>query len=575
MAKRLMSKRVVVLSIVCGVAILGAAALAGYLVGRGSDDVPATEIAAAEGPLATTPPTSAGVSPTVTVPTTTTAAANPLLLRVNFGPAGTSVPDGFVLDTGAAFDDERGHGWVSSADSTPLERSSATAQRAASTDSLTDTLAHLDVRWSEDSAPWSRVEEQSRWELVVDNGMFLVTAGVGDPLWPGGTHVINAEDVPVVDGFLSDLANLHTTKTAVVEVTDGRLTIDAVGGTNTALNYVVIEALHGDAPELAEAAASRQLPRDPVSRALGFYPGFADASDFERLEQWLGRDLAVIVQFGSRTRGGGLIGSLDGQLGADGGLRVLGDAVRYVLTIPLAFGDADARSADGRSTIAASLDATAAGGIDGAVRATAEILVEAGHGDAIIRLGPEFDGDWNPWSAVGNCERFRAAYRHAADELRAISAEFVFDYNGTIRNFGELAVCAYPGDEYVDVIGLDLYDRGAGSAYFDEAAGGWADPQLVWDEAFRPLLELHLEFALEHGKPVSFPEWGLFTGDSETVRGYGGDNPTFVREMYEWLSSLPEVGPGSLLYHSYFSSGPHTIELFPEASETFRTIFKG
>ena len=114
---------------------------------------------------------------------------------------------------------------------------------------------------------------------------------------------------------------------------------------------------------------------------------------------------------------------------------------------------------------------------------------------------------------------------------------------------------AYPGDAYVDVIGLDLYHRPSDGATLDESG---------FEEDFGVVLRAHHDFATEHGKPVSYPEWGM----------RGVDDPTFIREMHAWLASLPASGPGHLLYHSYFSTARgYELDLYPEAQATFQRLF--
>ena len=77
---------------------------------------------------------------------------------------------------------------------------------------------------------------------------------------------------------------------------------------------------------------------------------------------------------------------------------------------------------------------------------------------------------------------------------------------------------AYPGDDVVDYIGLDVYDfKQEGSVeerwttFYLKAPFG---------------LEWHRDFAVKHGKLMSYPEWGV---------GNSGDNPFFIQRMHDWL----------------------------------------
>ena len=142
-----------------------------------------------------------------------------------------------------------------------------------------------------------------------------------------------------------------------------------------------------------------------------------------------------------------------------------------------------------------------------------------------------------------------------------------------------------PGDDYVDYIGIDVYDQGEMPSDIGVASGdrcGWKDPAAVFETYHRPAMETARAYAVAHGKPISLPEWGLSgggRGDAAKQEGQcGGDNPVFVEKMHGWLSSLPASGAGSLGYHAYFEGnpahdGPHALAEFPEARARFRTLF--
>lgn len=332
------------------------------------------------------------------------------------------------------------------------------------------------------------------------------------------------------------------------------------------------DVLEPEAPDVEDEGLSAQSTGIPAVDRLGVYPGFADVATFADVERWLGRGLDVVVQFGGARSPSDLSGSVSGQLRrAD---EWHGDRIgTYSLTVPLAFSDANARSAKGQREVRKALRSVADGDEDDAYRRVAEALVDAGHPHAVLRLGHEFDGRWFSWSAVENCDAYIAAFRHVAGVFLAVSDDFRFDWNGTVHNFAANAECAYPGDDVVDIVGLDIYDRASSEPTAEAGDGGtrWVDPDRVWQDRFLPGLEFHLRFAREHGKPVSFPEWGLSTAKGSEA---GEDNPRFIRGMYEWMASLPASGPGSLAYHGYFlNNATHDVRQFPDAAEEFRRLF--
>ena len=94
-------------------------------------------------------------------------------------------------------------------------------------------------------------------------------------------------------------------------------------------------------------------------------------------------------------------------------------------------------------------------------------------------------------------------------------AHFRFDWcvNYPVRNLPLRTF--YPGDQYVDIIGLDAYDAGV-TAQRNRFLRLWSRPGGI-----RSLTE----FATLHDKPMSLPEWGLVPrGAAEG----GGDDPAYV-----------------------------------------------
>lgn len=76
-------------------------------------------------------------------------------------------------------------------------------------------------------------------------------------------------------------------------------------------------------------------------------------------------------------------------------------------------------------------------------------------------------------------------------------------------------------------------------------------------------LQKQVDFAAEHGKPISFPEWGLFRN---------GDNPEYMRSMLEWMERHKPV------YQTITDYCPHGVWQCadnPESSRVFREMLSG
>ena len=325
----------------------------------------------------------------------------------------------------------------------------------------------------------------------------------------------------------------------------------------------------------AATSASADTVPAPV-RELGIYPGYANVGGVVSTEAWLGRQFKYVTQFGD-TNAASFTSSVWGEVAKAGAMQLLQDRVTLVEAVPLAFGGIiDANTAGGQALARGYLTATVNGTNDSLFRQAAVMIRDGGFPDAILRLGWEFDGGWYPWSSNGNCALWQTAFRHVHDVFTSVSPNFRFDWTGNSTSLKLQASCAYPGDAYVDIIGLDNYDMGLAAPY-NSATHTWADPNTAFTTAITPNLTFQRDFAIAHGKQVSFPEWGLFSGDGHILGG--GDNPTYIQRMHDWMAALPATGPGSLAYQAYFnyddgSVAKFNLKNFPTSQALYRSLFR-
>jgi len=171
------------------------------------------------------------------------AAAQGATVLVNFQPSGSPVPSGHLGDTGSPFESERAYGWVteaslSAATHVPLDMSANARDRSASGDQRRDTFIHMQYpAWAANPAA---VRTPAAWELSVPNGSYVVTVSVGDQWTSDSTHRVRVEGQVAIAGFVPTSATRFAEATRTVSVSDGRLTIDAIGGTNTKIGYVEV-----------------------------------------------------------------------------------------------------------------------------------------------------------------------------------------------------------------------------------------------------------------------------------------------------------------------------------------------
>jgi hypothetical protein len=196
----------------------------------------------------------------------------------------------------------------------------------------------------------------------------------------------------------------------------------------------------------------------------------------------------------------------------------------------------------------------------------AQNMVARGYGKASIRLGWEFNGGWYRWAAAQDPAAFTAYWRQIVTTMRAVpGAEFRFDWTMNLGWNQLPADQAWPGDAYVDYVGVDAYDWKWNDSTATPAQR-WA---FLTEQSYG--LTWVAGFAKAHGKRVTVPEWGLASTASQQGGG-GGDNPTYVTNMRQWMTA------NQVAYEAYFTmdmsaSERHDIELFPRAALTYRALF--
>nr|WP_253942359.1 putative Ig domain-containing protein [Nocardioides sp. zg-1230] len=175
-------------------------------------------------------------------------------IRVNFQSEAAPVPTGYLRDFGQAYGartltDQGGltYGWINATTSAPEGRTTSGRDRNLAADQRLDTFMHM--QYQQQSAPNCTANNcnTGTWELALADGTYQVTGALGDPATNADpeAHQVRIEGVPLlaaphVPSGPAGSAGHHATGTQVVEVADGELTVDAVGGTNTKLDYLEI-----------------------------------------------------------------------------------------------------------------------------------------------------------------------------------------------------------------------------------------------------------------------------------------------------------------------------------------------
>lgn len=212
--------------------------------------------------------------------------------------------------------------------------------------------------------------------------------------------------------------------------------------------------------------------------------------------------------------------------------------------------------------------AITAGTYDAGYHGIVDAWTARGFRTLYLRLGYEMNGTFMPWYAGAGAAQqahWIAAFQYLANLMRnraaANGAVAYTVWNPTSQNDSGLTVASlYPGDDYVDAIGVDIYsDVFPLDLYNWDGSGTFAPDDTTWaSEATNrrhfwqypsanqanPTGQANVGFSVAqaislaslHGKPLCVPETGAGTYDGGTDAG-PVDDPAFVRWLYATLNN--------------------------------------
>jgi hypothetical protein len=197
------------------------------------------------------------------------------------------------------------------------------------------------------------------------------------------------------------------------------------------------------------------------------------------------------------------------------------------------------------------LSACAAGAYDSQHKEVASRLAANGVGNAEIRLGWEANGDWYPWTAVGQPELWRRCFTRIARVMKAVSPSFRICWSMSKK--GRIDVrTIWPHDSSpITNICLSHYDDAYDRLWNETYKGG------CWG------LRCWLQFARDHGRKLAFGEWGV---------GRAGDNAQYIQDMHDFFV---EAGP-DLAHEAYMNAGKYRlypVGTLPKSSALYQKLF--
>lgn len=192
-------------------------------------------------------------------------------------------------------------------------------------------------------------------------------------------------------------------------------------------------------------------------------------------------------------------------------------------------------------------EACAGGEFDDEYREFGMLLVEAGAGAAVVRLGWEANGGPgnHPWgiSDAAEVDDYIGCFRREALALKSAAPNLKIEWTNAKK--GQLPISVletYPGDDVVDIWGAHFYDTGPRKA-----------TQAVWDDYVvrenrrgGPWgLATWLREAKARGKKLAVSEWGMWNNGDPAPP----DDPVYIENMYCFF----RANAADIAYENYYN----------------------
>ncbi len=207
------------------------------------------------------------------------------------------------------------------------------------------------------------------------------------------------------------------------------------------------------------------------------------------------------------------------------------------------------------------LSTAARGGYNEQWKQFARVLA-ARYPTAYVRPGWEMNlPGWYYAATPATRDQWISAFRHAVTSMRSVAPGLRIVWNpneGAGQTGTKDAAMFWPGDGYVDIVGIDAYDWWPGYTSAANIAKH-RDGEYGWNH--------WLNFAKSKGKKFALPEWGVAPANAAS----GGDNPQYIRFVYDWLKQNQEW----IAFETYFQESASYIrsDLFtssPKASAEYK-----
>ena len=211
--------------------------------------------------------------------------------------------------------------------------------------------------------------------------------------------------------------------------------------------------------------------------------------------------------------------------------------------------------------------------------------------NTILRIGWEFNGGWYTSRGSDDPKAWAAYFAQIVKTMRGVpgTQKLLFCWNPTVGSLQFPAVQAWPGDEFVDIVGIDVYDQSWAKETYPLPKDATEEEILTrqkrawnnWNYNGNDGMVFWSKFAASHKKPLAICEWGLCNRKD----GHGGmDDPYFVEQMYQFIMDPKN----NVMFHCYFDvqagDGHHQLSPgakgnevteFPRSAAKFQELFGG
>ena len=172
------------------------------------------------------------------------------------------------------------------------------------------------------------------------------------------------------------------------------------------------------------------------------------------------------------------------------------------------------------------LNTITAGNYDSMIRTWANQIKTFGS-PVWMRFAHEMNSDWYPWAEGVNgngAGSYVAAYRHVHDVFAAAgvtNVTWVWNPNVVMDGVGSSLSSLFPGNAYVDMVGIDGYNWGTSTSW-----GTWQSASSVFGQTMTQVRAITSK--------------GIVIGETASAEA-GGSKATFIKDFFSFMKSNSDI----------------------------------